>query len=140
MSQANLDAVRQAITYWEEGEWAAGRELFDPDLEVVFSTTAFPDAGSYRGGRMALDAWRRWLEAWDEFSIGVDDVIEGGESQGGQQIVVLNRLEGRGRESGVTVEADVGIIFDCDRGVIRRMVFCDRHAALEAAGLSESTD
>jgi hypothetical protein len=31
----------------------------------------------------------------------------------------------------------VGVIFECDRGTIKRMVFCDRHEALEAAGRSE---
>jgi ketosteroid isomerase-like protein len=130
MSQENVDAVRQACAAWERGEWAASAELFDPDLEVVYSTSAFPDAGTYRGGRVALDAWRHWLEAWEEFSMEFVDVIEAGE-----EIVALNRLRGRGKESGATVDAEVGVIFDCDHGIIRRMVFCDRQEALEAAGL-----
>jgi ketosteroid isomerase-like protein len=132
MSEENVDAVRQACAAWERGEWDASAELFDPDLEVVYSTSAFPDAGTYRGGRVALDAWRRWLEAWEEFSMEFVDVIEAGE-----KIIALSRLRGRGQESGATVNADVGVIFDCDRGIIRRMVFCDRHEALEAAGLRE---
>jgi len=132
MSQENVDAVRQVCAYWERGEWRASAELFDPRLEVVYSTTAFPDAGTYRGGRVALDAWRRWLEAWEEFSMEVVDVIEDGEG-----IVALIRLRGRGKESGATVDAEVGVIFDCDRGIIRRMVFCDRQEALEAAGVRE---
>ncbi|HEX2467180.1 MAG TPA: nuclear transport factor 2 family protein [Solirubrobacterales bacterium] len=132
MSRECVDAVRKVCEHWERGEWSAGEEIFDPDLEVVFSTTAFPDAGTYRGGRMALDAWRRWLEAWEAFSMDFEDVVERGEL-----IVALNRLHGRGRESGVTVNADVGVIFECDRGVIRRMVFCDRQAALQAAGVYE---
>jgi hypothetical protein len=41
-------------------------------------------------------------------------------------IIALTRLQGRGRESGPTVVADVGVIFECDRGTIKRMVFCDR--------------
>ena len=132
MSREDVDAVRQVCAHWERGEWGAGGELFDPGLEVVYSTTAFPDAGTYRGGRVALDAWRRWLEAWEEFSMELEDVIEAGE-----EIVALNRLRGRGMGSGATVDAEVGIIFECHRGVIRRMVFCDRHEALEAAGPSE---
>jgi hypothetical protein len=55
----------------------------------------------------------------------------------GERIVVLNRLEGRGKESGVPVEREVGVIFECDRGVIKRMVFCDRREALDAAGRAE---
>jgi ketosteroid isomerase-like protein len=130
MSAEDVEVVRQACAYWERGDWAGSAELFDPGVEVVYSTTAFPDAGTYRGGRMALDAWTRWLEAWEAFSMELVDVIEAGE-----EIVTLNRLHGRGKGSGVTVDADVGVIFDCRRGVIRRMVFCDRQEALEAAGL-----
>ena len=53
----------------------------------------------------------------------------------GEEIIALIRLRGRGRESGVIVVADQGVIFECDRGTIKRMVFCDRDEALEAAGL-----
>jgi ketosteroid isomerase-like protein len=132
MSRENLDAVRQVCAQWERGEWSAGVGLIDPDVEVVFSTTSFPDAGTYRGGRAVLDAWRRWLEVWDDFSTEFEDVIDGGE-----RIVALNHLHGRGKESGAPVDAEVGVIFEVDDGVIRRMVFCDRQEALAAAGLAE---
>jgi ketosteroid isomerase-like protein len=132
MSEENVEVVRQVCAAWERGEWAAGAEFFAPDLEVVYSSSAFPDAGTYRGGRVAFDAWRRWLEAWEDFSMELVDLIETGE-----EIVSLNRLRGRGRESGATVDAETGVIFDCDRGIIRRMVFCDRQEALQVAGLRE---
>jgi hypothetical protein len=61
MSQENVDAVRQVYAYWKRGQWSASADLFDPGLEVVYSTSAFPDAGTYRGGRVALHAWSRWL-------------------------------------------------------------------------------
>ena len=128
----NVEVVRRVYADWERGQWAASADLFDPGLEVVFSASAFPDAGTYRGGRETLDAWGRWLDAWEEFSLELEDVIEAGE-----EIVALQRLRGRGKESGVTVDSDVGVIFTCDHGVIRRMVFCDRQEALEAAGLRE---
>jgi ketosteroid isomerase-like protein len=132
VSQVNLDAVRDVLADWERGDWASSAELFDPDLEVVFSTTSFPDAGTYHGGRAVLDAWGRWLEAWDEFSMEFDDVIARGE-----RIVALNRLHGRGKESGVPVDAEVGVVFECAGGVVKRMVFCDRREALEAADAAD---
>jgi ketosteroid isomerase-like protein len=61
MSRENLEAVRQVCAHWERGEWAAGGELIDPDVEVVFSTTS-----------------------------------------------ALNRLHGRGKESGALVDAESG--------------------------------
>jgi ketosteroid isomerase-like protein len=132
MSEENVEVVRRTCAAWERGEWAASAEFFADGVEVVYSSSAFPDAGTYRGGSMALHAWSRWLDAWEEFSMEFVDVIDAGED-----IVALNRLRGRGKESGAAVEADVGVIFGCDDGVIRRMVFCDREEALEAAGLRE---
>jgi ketosteroid isomerase-like protein len=130
MSEKNVAVVREVCAAWERGDWAASVGLYDPDLKVVYSTSAFPDAGTYRGGRVALDAWNRWLDAWEEFSMEFVDLIDAGE-----EIIALIRLRGRGRESGATVVADQGVIFECDRGTIKRMVFCDRKEALEAAGL-----
>jgi len=132
MSRENVELVWRVNAYWQRGDWQAGAELFDPDLEVVFSTSSFPDPGTYRGGRVALAAWSRWLEAWEEFSMEVDEVIEVGE-----RVVTLNRLRGRGKVSGATVDDDVGVIFGCRGGKIAHMVFCDRAEALEAAGLRQ---
>jgi ketosteroid isomerase-like protein len=128
MSRGNVDTVRRLFDYWEQGEWQASAELFDPGFEAVFSSGAFPDPGTYRGARRTLDAWRAWLEAWEEFSLELEDAIPVGE-----RVVVLNRLRGRGKASGIAVDAEVGCIFDLDRGRIVRMVFCDRRQALDAA-------
>ena len=128
MSRENVDTVRRLFAYWEQGEWQASAELFDPDFEAVFSSGAFPDPGTYRGARRTLDAWRAWLEAWEEFSLELEDAIPVGE-----RVVVLNHLRGRGQASGIAVDAEVGCIFDLEGGRIVRMVFCDRRQALDAA-------
>jgi ketosteroid isomerase-like protein len=129
MAEQEVEAVRRVCAHWERGDWAGPAELFDRDLEVIFSTTSFPDPGTYRGGRAVLDAWGRWLEAWDDFVIVFEELIDNGD-----RIVALNRLRGHGKESGVPVERDVGVIFEVEGGVIRQMVFCDRHEALAAGG------
>jgi ketosteroid isomerase-like protein len=131
MSEGNVDTVRSLFDYWEQGEWQASAELFDPEFVAVFSSGAFPDPGTYRGARRTLDAWRSWLEAWEEFSLELEDAIPVGE-----RVIVLNRLRGRGKASGIAVDAEVGCIFDLDGGRIVRMVFCDRRQALQAAGPS----
>jgi hypothetical protein len=67
-----------------------------------------------------------------EFSLELEDAIPVGE-----RVVVLNRLRGRGKASGIAVDAEVGCIFDLDSGRIVRMVFCDRRQALDAAKPAE---
>lgn len=128
MSSGNVEVVRRLFDYWERGEWQASAELFDSGFEAVFSAAAFPDPGTYRGARSTLDAWRRWLDAWEEFSLELEEVIPVGD-----RVVVLNGLRGRGKTSGIPVDSEVGCTFDFDEGKIVRMVLCDRDEALEAA-------
>jgi ketosteroid isomerase-like protein len=128
MSGENVETVRRLFGYWENGEWQASAELFDPEFDAIFSAGAFPDPGTYRGARKTLNAWRDWLEAWDEFSLELEEAIPVGD-----RVVVLNRLRGRGKASGIAVDSEVGCIFDFDGGRIVRMVFCDRQQALNAA-------
>ncbi len=132
MSQQNVEVVRRLFQLWEQGEWASGREFYDDGCEVVFSTSWFPDAGIYGVGREALGAWMAFIDAFEEFAVGLDQVVDAGE-----RVVALVRLRARGRASGAAVDAKVGAVFTLrDRKVVR-WELTDRHEALEAAGLRE---
>ena len=132
MSQENVEVVRQLFELWEQGEWGGGRELCDDGCEVVFSTSWFPDAGSYTFGREALGAWMAFIEAFEEFALGLDQVVDAGE-----RVVALVWMRGRGRASGADVDAKVGAIFTLRSRKVIRWEMVDRGKALEAAGLSE---
>ena len=127
-----MEIVRQLLEHWKRGDWRGGRELVDDDCEVVFSTSWFPDAGAYSVGREALRAWINFTEAWEEFEVGVEQIVGTGE-----HVVTLVRLRGRGRASGVDVDAEVGAVFALRDGKIVRYELTDRQEALEAAGLRE---
>jgi ketosteroid isomerase-like protein len=132
MSEANVEIVQKVFDYWERGEWARGRELYEDGCEVVFSTSWFPDAGTYPVGREALAAWVAFVDAFVEFAVGADRIIDVGE-----QVVALVWLRGRGQSSGADVEADVGAVFTLREGKVTRWEMTDRREALEAAGLRE---
>jgi ketosteroid isomerase-like protein len=131
VAREDVEAVRAVFAFWEHGDWGASADLFDPDFEAVFSATAFPDPGVYRGADATLAAWRSWLEAWDRFRLDLEELIDLG-----GRVVALNSLRGRGKASGIAIESAVGCIFDCVDGRIRRMEFCDRRRALEAVEAS----
>jgi ketosteroid isomerase-like protein len=132
MSEENVEIVRRLFEPWERGDWGGGRELFDDSCEVVFSTAWFPDAGAYGVGREALRAWIAFTDAFEEFSVEVDQIVEAGE-----QVIALTRIRGRGRASGADVDAEVGTVFTLRDGKIVRYELTDRRDALEAAGLQE---
>ena len=69
--------------------------------------------------------------AWEHFRVFPDRILDRTD-----RVLVLARLEGRGRTSGVTVDASLGMAFDLRDGLISRIRgFLDHHAALKAAGL-----
>jgi len=132
MSQENVEIVRQLFDIWGRGDWAGGRELFDDSCEVVFSASAFPDADAYGVGREALRAWFDFAEAFEEFAFEVNKIVDAGE-----RVVVFSSIRGRGRASGVEVDAKVGNVFTLRDGKVIRYAMTNRREALEAAGLSE---
>jgi ketosteroid isomerase-like protein len=132
MSQENVEVVRRLMDHWERGDWRGGRELFANDCEIVFSTSWFPDAGTYKVGWEAVRAWTDFTDAWEEFEVGVDQIVDAGE-----YVVALVRNRGRGRASGADVDAEVGGVFTVRDGKIVRADLTDRQRALEAAGLRE---
>ncbi len=84
-------------------------------------------------GREGIETYfERMREAWEEFlSIGSEyrDL--------GERVLFIGRVQGRGRGSGVPVDAALGILFDFRGGKIsRQRSFLDHGEALRAAGLS----
>jgi ketosteroid isomerase-like protein len=132
MSQENVEVVRRLIEHWEQGDWRWGRDVFDDECEAVFSASWFPEADRYRVGRDALRAWTGFTDAFESFEIGLNRIIDGGD-----QVVALTRIRGRGRASGADVDALTGGIFSLRGGKIVRYVLTDAAEALEAVGLSE---
>jgi ketosteroid isomerase-like protein len=128
MSEENVEAVRAIYAEWAHGNLGAGLTLYDPDL--VFMA---PDEGRVTGIQEAQTWMRRWLEAWDNFTITAREVIPAGDS-----VFVAVQEHGVGKESGIPMERSYFAVWTF-RGpsVIRLEQMWDRAAALEAIGLSE---
>ncbi len=74
-----------------------------------------------------------WVERWDDYSYEVEDFLDAGE-----EVVVLFRESGRGKESGATVEIVGATVWTiCEGKVVRTKTYTDRRKALEAVGLQE---
>ena len=80
-----------------------------------------------------LEEWRRgeFLSAWDDLTIDNDGVFAG---EDGRHVLLL-RLTGRGRGSGMQVAAEgANVVLLRDGRIARLEMFWDREAALRAAG------
>jgi ketosteroid isomerase-like protein len=90
-----------------------------------------------RGRFYGLDSIRdnidHWESAWEDFEVTAEEFLDGGD-----RVVVAARHRGRGRESGVTVDARFYEVYTLRDGkIIRADEYAERAEALEAAGLSE---
>ena len=113
-------------------EWEAG-EFWNPEpyAEDVVFVRSGPDGGEYHGLAGLGAAWRDFLGAWDDFRIQAEGVVPGAAGR----YVLLLRLHGRGKGSGMTIEEEVANLVTMRDGRIARLeMHWDREAALRAAG------
>ena len=130
MSQENVEIARAIYEDWLRGDLALDR--FDPEMSMVESQT-LPGAAAAHG----IDEVRRYMESfaryWDEIRFDPTEYLEVGD-----QVVVVARLVGRGKASGVAVERNWAYVWSFRGGKALSMTgYATREEALEAAGISE---
>jgi ketosteroid isomerase-like protein len=135
MSQENVDIVRRIWASLTQGddEW---RGLVAPDCEFDFSRRLLdPFVARGRDDPALASALADTDQHWEGGTF-----FEPVETLGaGDKVFSVIRTGGRGRASGIEVEAEVATVATMRDGVTVRVVYFgdDRQAALEAAGLSE---
>jgi hypothetical protein len=132
---ANLDLVRSIYADWERGDFSHG-EWADPEIEVVSPDHAF---GGYvvKGRAEVARRWSEFLSAWEEWRYEVDEYRQ----LDGHRVLVLARLRGRGKTSGVDIgelQTNVACVVHIDAGKVSKLVmWSDRDGALADLGLEE---
>jgi ketosteroid isomerase-like protein len=104
--------------------------LLDPEVEWDFSTRLV-DPGLHHGHAGVEYFLREMDEVWEDFRTELEDLFDAG-----NQVVVFTRISGRGRASGVEIDARVAQTFSFRDGrIIASRYYGDRAQALQAAGL-----
>jgi ketosteroid isomerase-like protein len=124
MSQESVEIVRrflildvdEALTYADPGiVWNPIEELPTQGHDAVRASLA------------------RWKAEWDDYKLMPEEFADRGE-----RVVVTVRLRGRGRASGVDIDARFYDVFTVrDRKIVRMDQFAERSEALQAASLGE---
>jgi ketosteroid isomerase-like protein len=130
MSEENVEFVKRAIDRWNRGERTPDEEIH-PDAEVV---SRLLGGGSLHGREGARTYLQEIEEHFDEWTVVVDAWHDAGD-----RVAMVGRIHLHGRESGITLDQPVGILFEVrDRQLFRLETFIDDPAdALEAAGVRE---
>jgi ketosteroid isomerase-like protein len=128
MSQENVEIVRKFYEAILRGDHAAALACLAPD--VVFAVT---QEGTVQGREAVRAMWERWEADWEEVTPVAEEFIDVGD-----QVVVTIHEWGRGRGSGIKVDARFFNVFTIRDGqVVRKVEYAERANALEAAGLRE---
>jgi ketosteroid isomerase-like protein len=133
MSQDNVEIVRSIYDQWGRGDFRAGTDLYDPEVELVLRPE-FPDAGVYRGPEEIRKYMREdFLRDWEGAAIVGEEFLDAGDS-----VVVRVHQQATGPGSGAPVEMRYYQVWTF-RGsaVVRIESIRERAEALDAAGLAE---
>jgi ketosteroid isomerase-like protein len=133
MSQENVEVAERVMDAFNRHDVDAFVEPMTTDFEWFPALGAAVEGGSFVG-REGVEAYFEVLRAtWEEVRLVTEGVRDFGES-----VIWLGRIEGRGRGSGVPVDAPMGAVFDFRGGKIwRARSYLDHGQALEAVGRSE---
>ena len=134
MSQENVEILRRGYEALSRGDLDAVLELCDPDIESVLPEGGI-NTGTLRGHRAVRDFLESYIDAFESFRMEPERFLEADD-----QVVVVLRVVGRGRGSGLEVDVRPAHLWTMDRGrAVRVQTFTEseHEAALEAAGLSE---
>ena len=128
MSQENVEVVRRLWDAFARGDLDGVFALSDPHVVMV----TLEERPLY--GRDAVrENHERWIETWEDADATVEEAVGIRD-----HVFLVGRISGRGRASGVEVEARMYDAYTLRNGKILRVdEFRTRAEALEAAGLRE---
>jgi uncharacterized protein len=128
MSEENVEVVRRMYDARDRGDVAGTLAEFHP--EVVVDARARGDTGIGQGHEELVAIIGEWIGEFDEWHEEVDEIRDLGD-----QLCVVATQRGRGKGSGVEVEARYALLYEVREGQITRMtLFRGLSEALEAAG------
>ena len=130
MSRENVEVVRSLYEGWLRGE--SGLDKLDPEISMVESQ-ALPGAASAYGIEAVERYMRSFAKHWEQIRFEPQEYVDAGD-----QVVVVARLVGRGKKSGVEVTRTWAYVWTVLDGKALRMDgYETRSEALKAVGLEE---
>ena len=124
MPSRNVELAREGLKAFNSGDTETLEALMADDV-VAIIPREMPNDGVYEGRDGFWRMLSQWTEPWEEFRSEPLDFIEVGD-----QVVVPVRSTGRGRGSGIEVEAEQAHRFELRDG---RMIRWQLYATLDDA-------
>jgi uncharacterized protein len=135
VARETVDRVLRGYELFNSGDLDAAMDGFHPDIEWV-GTDVLPENETRRGHDEVRRFWESWREVFDDFRIEIEEIVDAGD-----QVIVMARVSGRGRDSGaeVVTPSFAHIWTLRDELVVRMEMLPTRADALRAVGLEGQT-
>jgi ketosteroid isomerase-like protein len=128
---SNIDVVTRALNAFSSKDAEAFVQLTTPEIEWTTGLGAI-EGEVFCGHEGVRRYFARLSSAWEEFRFLAEDFRERDGT-----VLVLGRLQGRGRGGGVPVDSPVGAVWDLRDGQIWRLrAYLDHGKAMRAAGMA----
>jgi ketosteroid isomerase-like protein len=130
MAAGSLELVRSIYAAWERGdhrsaEWA--------HAQAEFVVVGLPEPSSRMGLAAAAPAVEGFLSFWDNYRVEAEEYRELDD----ERVLVLGRVSGRGKSSGVEVAQRRASLFHVRDGKVTKLVtYWDPSVALAELGLA----
>jgi uncharacterized protein len=132
MSEENVAVVRRAFDAYTRGDIDGVLRLCADNILITQPQEVPGVAPQQRGHQGVLEAFGIWPEQWDDFRVEIKQVL----ADPGDSVVVTTRQIGRGKQSGVEVEAEFTFVFAIrDKQIAEWRIFVHESEGLAAAGL-----
>jgi ketosteroid isomerase-like protein len=133
MSAENIEIAKGAVDAFNRRDVEGFFALAVPDFEWFPAMAGTVEGGGYRG----RDGIEKYLvdigEAWEEYRVFAEAFRDLDD-----RVVMLGRIEGRGRGSQAWIDSPTATIFEFLGGKMSRLrTYLDHGEALRAAGLAE---
>jgi ketosteroid isomerase-like protein len=133
MAVSNVELVQLGVDAVNHRDLATLDAIWSEEGEF-HSTFAASEGRVFRGRQRFRDYFDAVDEAFDDMRVEVEEITEVGEDR----LVVVLRVSGRGKGSGVNVEQHNGQVWTfVDSKIARIDSYMNRTEALAAVGLSE---
>jgi uncharacterized protein len=131
MSQQSVKVAKTLVGATQRGDWQVALATYDPTVEL--DMTRFPGGGVVSGRDGVERFFRQWFGTWDRLEVTPERFIDAGD-----QVVVMLRIAGVGKGSGVEVSMRSADVMTVRAGkVIRHVGYLDRSEALRDVGLQD---
>ncbi len=131
MSQANVEIAERGIDAFNRRDVEALAEVTALDFEWFPALPGAVEGDGYQGLQGIETYLGEIRETWEALQVLADEYRDLDD-----RVLALGRTEGRGRGSGIQVDAPLAMVFDFRGGKISRVLtYLDHGEALLAAGL-----